>query len=247
MTGLVSVTFRQLRAEQIIRLAARAGLDGIEWGEDVHVPPGDIENAARIGKMTRKAGLEALSYGSYYRLGEQDDIREAFTPVLETAKALGTPHIRRWAGKKPPGQADDDYFLRAATDWNSVCEMAGDIVVSTEYHRGTLTETAGSTIRLLKLTEGRANRATYWQPNPDISPEENLAELKALEPFVSSLHVFHWRGDGERRPLAEGEAEWLRYLKAASGKGYFLEFVTDDSPDAFIADAKTLKRWLKRI
>ncbi len=39
--GLVSVTFRQLSPEEIVRVAREAGLTVIEWGGDVHVPPGD--------------------------------------------------------------------------------------------------------------------------------------------------------------------------------------------------------------
>ena len=31
-TGLTSVTFRKLSCEEIIQLASRARLDGIEWG-----------------------------------------------------------------------------------------------------------------------------------------------------------------------------------------------------------------------
>lgn len=37
--GLVSVSFREERPESILREASAAGLSGIEWGGDVHVPP----------------------------------------------------------------------------------------------------------------------------------------------------------------------------------------------------------------
>ncbi|NDC87712.1 MAG: sugar phosphate isomerase/epimerase, partial [Bacteroidetes bacterium] len=48
-TALLSITFRSLQAERIIALAAQAGLDGIEWGGDVHVPPTNLAHAQRIG------------------------------------------------------------------------------------------------------------------------------------------------------------------------------------------------------
>jgi hypothetical protein len=41
-TGLVSITFRQLSPPAIIDLVRQAGLEGIEWGGDVHVPHGDL-------------------------------------------------------------------------------------------------------------------------------------------------------------------------------------------------------------
>ena len=96
-TGLVSVTFRQKSVEEIAALTAEAGLSGVEWGGDVHVPPGDREAARRAAQLTRQAGLEVLSYGSYYRCQPGED----FTPVLESALALGAPLIRVWAGTKP--------------------------------------------------------------------------------------------------------------------------------------------------
>ena len=44
-TGLTSVTFRQKTIDEIVALARKAQLDGIEWGGDVHVPAGDVQAA----------------------------------------------------------------------------------------------------------------------------------------------------------------------------------------------------------
>ena len=49
-TGLTSVTFRRKTQEEIVALAAQAQLDGIEWGGDVHVPPGDLPAAKAAGR-----------------------------------------------------------------------------------------------------------------------------------------------------------------------------------------------------
>ena len=48
--GLLSVTFRSLPYQRIIELAVKAGLDGIEWGGDEHVPPGNLKLAQEIGQ-----------------------------------------------------------------------------------------------------------------------------------------------------------------------------------------------------
>ena len=64
--GLVSVTFRQLTPEGIIQLCMQTGLQTVEWGGDVHVPPGDVSRAAAVGELTRAAGLSITAYGSYY-------------------------------------------------------------------------------------------------------------------------------------------------------------------------------------
>jgi len=66
--GLVSITFRKLSPEQIIELVRKAGLSGIEWGGDIHVPHGDIARAKEVKSMTKEAGLRVAVYGSYYHL-----------------------------------------------------------------------------------------------------------------------------------------------------------------------------------
>ena len=56
-TGLVSVTFRDKTPEEIISAVKQCGLDGIEWGGDVHVLPGDVSRAREIRHLTDKPGL----------------------------------------------------------------------------------------------------------------------------------------------------------------------------------------------
>ena len=69
-SGLVSVTFRALSPAEIVELVARAGLEGIEWGGDVHAPHGDVARARDVYRRTVDAGLAIPSYGSYYRPGK---------------------------------------------------------------------------------------------------------------------------------------------------------------------------------
>ncbi|HWD79704.1 MAG TPA: xylose isomerase, partial [Kribbella sp.] len=63
-TGLVSVTFRQLAVEQVMEVAAGAGLSAIEWGGDIHVPLGNLVNAKRVRNLTEVHGLQVAAYGS---------------------------------------------------------------------------------------------------------------------------------------------------------------------------------------
>jgi hypothetical protein len=51
-TGLVSITFRPLDPEEILRLAVQARIETIEWGGDVHVPVGDLDRARETGRLT---------------------------------------------------------------------------------------------------------------------------------------------------------------------------------------------------
>ena len=247
-TGLTSVTFRQKSPEEIIALAKEAGLTGIEWGGDIHVPAGDTKTASEIGRKTREAGLAVLSYGSYYRGDEGED----FAPVLASAKALGAPVIRIWAGRKPLEESSPEEVKALAGRIREAAEMAQEegMDLALEYHRGTATQTVSGALELLK--EIRARTVTcYWQPNPELTKEEHLAEIDALLPFLSNIHVFSWTKESLRLPLAAGKDCWLSYLnrirEGGKNRALILEFVKDDSPEQFRADAKSLKEWAARL
>ena len=139
-TGLTSVTFRQKSIDQIISITRQAGLTGIEWGGDIHLPPGEIQLAAETAKKTHAARLEVLSYGSYYHGGETED----FQAVLATAKALGAPVIRVWAGHSTYEESTPEEFTALAKRFAQAAELASkeNIRVSFEYHRGTYTSMA---------------------------------------------------------------------------------------------------------
>ena len=56
-TSVASVTFRRKSVCEVAELARRAGLDAIEWGGDIHVPPGNAQAARAALHCTRENGL----------------------------------------------------------------------------------------------------------------------------------------------------------------------------------------------
>src|SRR5690625_849857 len=54
--GICSVTYRDLPPEEIVPLAAEAGLECIEWGGDVHVAPGVPDLARSEERRVGKGG-----------------------------------------------------------------------------------------------------------------------------------------------------------------------------------------------
>ncbi|KLU60672.1 3-dehydroshikimate dehydratase [Peptococcaceae bacterium CEB3] len=251
--GLVSVTFRQLSPQQIISLCVEAGLSGIEWGGDIHVPHGDMARAVKVAEYTQGAGLEVVSYGSYYRADSDEAVPNTFTKVLETALALGAPSIRIWAGNKGSGQASVAYWNGVVETIRRDADQAGQVGISLclEHHGNTLTDTAGSTLALLDAIH-HPNVRTYWQPSFNQTPADRLEELSSLLPWLRHLHVFQWNGV-ERKPLEEGQEEWIPYLRTASAKGEhlgryaLLEFVQEDEPEYLLRDAKVLRGWIGKI
>ncbi|HUS46847.1 MAG TPA: sugar phosphate isomerase/epimerase family protein [Phycisphaerae bacterium] len=246
-TGLVSITFRKLSPAEIVELMRKGGLEGIEWGGDVHVPHGDIARAREVRKMTADAGLTIPSYGSYYRVGLGEPA--PFEAVLATAVELGAPVIRVWAGKKGSAEADEPYRKAVVDDSIRIAELAAKsaVTVAYEFHANTLTDTVDSALDLLKAAN-REDLKTYWQPRTGVPAETCLAELNAVLGSLSHVHAFYWvAGPQGRCPLADGAADWRQYFQALSAAGgdryVMLEFVKDDSPEMFIEDAATLRTW----
>ena len=248
--GLLSVTFRNLSTREIISLANRSKLRGIEWGGDVHVPPSDTANASEVGRATRDAGMEVSAYGSYYRLGHEDS--GPIEAVLETARALETDIVRIWTGKAGSDTAGPAYREIVAKDGRRVAELAeqAGIRIACEWHANTLTDTADSAEELFKAVD-HPNFLTFWQPRNLQPPEFGLADMDTALPRLIGLHVFHWdRLTRERLPLEEGSTDWKAYLVKASPCGDLfasLEFVANDDPERMVADAATLREWLSQV
>ena len=250
-TGLTSITFRKLSVSDVIGTAKEASLDGIEWGSDVHLPPGDTGLAEAIRRETEAAGLSCPSYGSYFRCdGESGD----FLPYLETAVALGASVIRVWAGRNGSAEATSEYRREVVETLRNIVEIAAGkgVLIGLEYHGGTLTDTQSSAHQLLSEV-GLSDLKLYWQPRNNSTVEDNLNELEAALPYLSHLHAFHWGPGGfkDRLPFADGKDDWLHYLRLAAqapGERYIhFEFTRGDSPKSLLEDAAALHDLMGKI
>jgi sugar phosphate isomerase/epimerase len=248
--GLVSITFRALTPAEIVALVRQAGLHGIEWGGDIHVPHGNVARAREVRALTQDAGLNVAAYGSYYRAAASEAAGLTFASVLESAVALGAPVIRVWAGPAGSAAASPELRSQVVADLRRISTLAATVGVgvSLEFHNGTLTDTGPSTVQLLAEVN-HPNLSTYWQPPLDQDTAAGLADLRSLLPRLTHVHVYHWRpGSIERLPLAEGAGRWRSFLDlaatAAGGRCAMLEFVEGDAPASFLRDAATLKSWL---
>ncbi|MBE6929549.1 MAG: hypothetical protein E7463_04650 [Ruminococcaceae bacterium] len=245
-TGFTTVTFRKKSIEENVAIAVRAGVQGIEWGSDVHVT--DQERARYAKKLTDEAGLSVLSYGAYFRC--QDENADEQIPLLvENALILEAPIIRVWAGRAAPANITPEGREEIIRNARALCDAAAPhgIKVAFEYHRGTLTQDIDSAIALLKDID-RPNMKCYWQPNPDISFEEQLAELKVIRPWLVCIHVFYWTKDenGTRciNLVREGKDVWKQYLDLVwdmQDIHTVLEFCKDDDDDNFCDDIAAMK------
>lgn len=246
-TGLVSISFRKLEPQQVIKLVSAAKLDGIEWGGDIHAPHGNLSRAREVYQMTMDAGLKVLAYGSYYHVGEKEEF--TFEDVLGSAAELHAGIIRVWAGKRPSAEADDAYLRKAVEDSRRIGDMAAqhDMIIAYECHGGTLTDSVESTVGLLQEV-AHPRIKSYWQQPLGLDSNACLASLKSVLPWLVHVHAYHWEKDATRHLLAEGAQAWKHYLPVIDSTGrdhaVMLEFVKDDSPDIFLEDAATLRSWI---
>jgi 3-dehydroshikimate dehydratase len=248
--GLCSVTLRALDVDDVARVAGESGLTGIEWGGDVHVPPGDALAARRAVAASTAAGVAVVSYGSYlFAAGLPAPAEPA--AVLDAAVALGAPSVRVWApfGSEVAGPE----VVAALAEFAAVAATA-ELTVGLEFHGGTATATVAGVRGLLDAVAA-PNLFTYWQPPYWRGPTDaaaDCAEVTALGDRLAHVHVYEWAGAEDRRPLADGGSRWPAVLDAAAaaasalpGPRYaLLEFVRGDSVRQLRRDAATLRAWL---
>jgi hypothetical protein len=254
-TGLCSVTLRALAVDDVVAVAAGAGLEGIEWGADVHVPPGETGAARAAQEATAAAGLRVTSYGSYYRAGRDDPAD--FAPVLSSARELAAPRIRIWAGDvASAGAAPAERAAVAVAARDAVDRAAAEgIEIAFEFHGGTLTDEVQSALGLLKAVAharpGPGRARSYWQPPEDLPDHDALAGLQGLLEHVSAVHVFSWWPGSTRRRLAERLALWRTAFECLALRGApvdaLLEFIPGDDPALIAEEARTLVQLLEDV
>ncbi|WP_432799536.1 sugar phosphate isomerase/epimerase family protein [Poriferisphaera sp. WC338] len=253
-TGLVSITFRQLSSKKIIELVSKAGLDAIEWGGDIHVPHGNLDQARDVRKQTDDAGLQIAAFGSYYKVGESETEGLSFDAVLDTTCELDAPRIRVWAGSKGTDAASSIHWEKVIADGKRIAEKAAAAgkQIAFEFHGNSLTDHAAAAIKLHNDIN-HDNVKMYWQPLSHNMPQDPKDDLAAILPILGDIHVFAWlRGQDEHHPtrlaLQEGYTQWVSYFKMIKDAEHnctaMLEFAKNDSPDQFLADAATLKQLL---
>lgn len=237
--GLVSISFRAHTPEEIAAEAQKCRLRWVEWGSDVHAPCGEEARLEDIRSLHAERGLSCCSYGTYFRLGHTP--LDALPEYIRSAKALGTGMLRLWAGRKKASDCTEEERLAFFDLCARAAEIARqqDVVLCLECHRRSYTETMEGALALMRYVNSPHFRM-YWQPNPDISVEDNLAYLRALREYITHVHVFHWEGD-QRLPLQEGIPVWKRYLAELDGDHHLLlEFMPDDQLESLQAEALAL-------
>ncbi|MEG2561680.1 MAG: TIM barrel protein [Clostridia bacterium] len=252
--GFTTVTFRKKSPEKIVAIALKNDIKNIEWGGDVHLPPCDIDKAKSLKALTDKCGINNFSYGSYYRVGEND--LDKFDKICAIAHIIGAQTVRIWLGNKSSKETSESESERYVQEIRALCDIAQgyDLVVASEFHNNTFNDNGKGAVEFIQRV-GKDNLMTMWQPFGD--DQIDIENLIATMPYLREIHVFNWLGNC-RKPLAQGKKKWTdfldicnKYCQALPTKNKdiicVLEFVKGDSARAFKKDAQTLKEWLANL
>lgn len=250
--GLCSVTFRDLSYPAILNLCMQAGIEAIEWSAESHAPPGVYRLASDIQQACAERNIRIASLGSYHCVNGRS--AQAFEVLVETARKLGAPNIRVWAGERGKSSTDTSASERRniVADFKAISQMARDanITVAIEYHRLTLADAALQVIDLINDVQAD-NLFSYWQRLPGVDLSRAIEEVGTLGDRLVNIHVFNWDEVGARHPLHEAEEFWRPLLHVAKSlklrtatPSAMLEFVKGDDPVQFAADAALLRAML---
>ena len=251
VSGLVSISFRQVKADDLIAECGKCCLKAIEWGSDVHVPSGNIAEAERIRDLTTKAGILMPEYGAYIELGISSE--EEMVSTCRSAVALGTSVVRIWAFNRQRNCVSDAEYETVVADAKKMCDLFPALTFCLECHINSLTQDYRDAIQLMKDVD-RTNFGMFWQPNQLYSHDYNRRALRMLLPYVYAVHVFSWdMVDGQLRqyPLAEHEDRWRDYLDILKESPrdvlpLMIEFVYDNRLETLKPTADTLNGWIER-
>ncbi len=244
--GLTSVSFRRNSPKEIIEEAKKCGLYHIEWGSDVHAPCDNEAVLREIAHMQKEMGVNSSSYGTYFCLGR--DRSEDIKSYIEAAKILGCDTLRIWSGEKASEDLGEDEIKTLTEECMAISEIAEKegVIISTEFHIGTLTDNPESTLKLVKTVNSESFK-TYWQPNQFKTLEWNKEAAKKVKDITTNLHVFNWTGK-EHNPLTLAKDIWKDYFEIFKGDRYaLLEFMPDNKIESLKEEAAALKNILEGL
>ncbi|MFC7493606.1 MULTISPECIES: sugar phosphate isomerase/epimerase family protein [unclassified Nocardioides] len=243
--GLCSVTLRSASVRRVVTLAAEADLACIEWGADVHAPPGGAADLEDVAALTRGAGLAVASYGTYWRATADQDGRA----LLPAARELGCRRLRVWAGTTGSAGAAPEERAAVVHRVQALADLAAahGLELAFEHHDRTLADTVPATLELLAAVD-RPNVGTYWQPRVGEATDVALAGLAQLLPQVRAVHVFSWWPGITRLRLAERADLWTGAIELLASTGrpvdLLLEFLPDDDEQLLADEAGRLREWI---
>ena len=243
--GLVSVSFRSLEIDEIIKLTKEAGLDTIEWGSDVHAPCDGFQKLNRIEKLQDDNGVYCSSYGTYLRLGINEV--EELHHYIAAARILKTNILRIWCGRKNYEEMTEEERFHLIREAKKAAEIAEreNVILCVECHNNSFTNCMEGALELMRQVNSQHFRM-YWQPNQHRTVEDNCRYAELIASYTVNIYVFNWEGVN-RYPLEQGIDIWKKYLSYFNNdKTLLLEFMPDNDPLSLKSEASSLMKLISQ-
>lgn len=242
--GMASEAFRQMTAEEIVRLADELHMEVVEWSA-CHLPAGEEKRAKELLRLCRERGLAVSAYSTEACVPTKKAEGFVFEKILNTAQSLETDCIRIRAGEMASEKAEDDALAYFSEETEMLAQEARQrgMNLCFRFCEKSLFDNYNSAIALLERIRAK-NVFIDWRPNQTTSMIYNIYELKMMLRYVKNVHVFYQNTLGESLPLVEGRDGWQQYIKILrpqSERALLLESVPNDSPEEMKRDFALLK------
>jgi sugar phosphate isomerase/epimerase len=230
------------RLEDVLRLLAEAGYDGVALTPDVHhldpfrSTPDDVAALRRLlddlalSVVVETGARFVLDPGRKHRPSLLDEPPEAARRLdylrrcVDLAVALGAPVVSTWSGAGPVSLDHERAFDRLVAGLSSLCAHAegGGVRVGFEPEPGMFVETLSGWERVRdavsRTSLGLALDVGHCLATRECAPQDAVAR-HAAEIVVLQLDD-HRRGVHEHLALGEGEVDWPALASALRACGW---------------------------
>ncbi len=241
--GLTSTTFKKKSIEQIVSVAQKAGVEYIEWGENYHV--NTPEDAKKTKALCDAAGINIRSYGSYYRVGTNDE--EAIKRICKVASIMGAESIRVWLGRKNSEETSNEEYLNLLADAKALCTEAEKygLIICPECHDHTYNNNTDAFLQFKKAL-GCSNFATYYQSRY-FRFEYDLDRIDRTYDYIKDVHISFSEVRREQRFRKKNRKYLPAILEKLKEKDFdgivMIEFTAFSSERCFIGDVRRLRKF----
>jgi sugar phosphate isomerase/epimerase len=222
--AVFTVGLPDLTPEQAVTTLRELGYDGVEWRVTDQSPANDgtpgfwagnrctwpfssfIEDAPRIAAVTKQAGLDMPSVGTYVTCQDLDSVERAMQGTVR----LGAPQLRVAVLKYDGSESYLKVRDRALAQYRGVAELARHYNVRAliELHHGTLIPSASAAASFVYNFDPRDVGVIHDAGNMVYEGyEQYRLGLEVLGPYLAHVHLknANWQPIGTRR---DGSTEW---------------------------------------
>jgi len=225
--AMCSIAWKPDPIESVLPLIAAAGYTGAElWGPHLDRY---VEAAGSLDPLVAqldRLGLQVPMISAYFDLlNEPDEGIAIATRHLHYALRVGAPLVRMFTGGGSSAGANEADWAIIAEVLGEICALAAPyhVTFALETHDGHLHDTTAGTLRLLDAVNRPNLGVNLDIYNLVARGEAPLWALEQLWPWLRIVHLKNVRTiDGAPQPcgLAEGEMDYVPFLRALAARGY---------------------------